>query len=665
MRTFIVTLLFLINAVFLLPAQTIPVNTAFGEVSDEEVRMTVYEPDTTAPVVLLYRKVDVALRIDMDASYSQYVTTHERWKVLKDDGKDVADYELFYVDAQNYHEKITKIKVITFNLEANGSISQKQMSRDYLFDKKYFNNTRRISFTAEDVRVGSVIEVTYEQILPHCDIEDIYMQSGSYPVNLCEVEVSYPEYFTYNYRTNGDLTLCEMRRDDTNETAIFRGGNSLDYNLKHDYYIAKDIPRLRKEPACACPEQYRLALVYSIQKYIVPGLVERYYSTSWAQIDQRFKESNYAAPFKSRFKGMELLAAMASGNSDEERLVSLWSAVRETVTWNKRDRINAQDPTQTLKARSGSSADINALLASVLNACGYTAEPVLIRTREHGDLDEYHITETQFTTVSLRVRTPENKAYYLNAVGDESTYLNVLEPRLLVEKARLVHLDGNGEWVDIAGSQKTGDNSFVQNVMVHLNASVDRLDGTSEISARNQCAYSILASKKRFDSEDEWIQSRELKESIDISKMTLEQENPSGKVVLKYEFEKDLDRSADYLYIPVFLEAKHLDGSFQAETRNLPIDYEYRDRTFYRFSLEIPEGYTVDQLPKAHNEFCSVARQSSFSLRSALEGNSVIVQFNLNINTARIPASGYREFRTFWEKLGGAERSFIVLKKVQ
>ncbi len=664
MRRFILSQLFLLFAV-LLSAQTIPLKPGFGNVSDQEVTMTRYEPDTTASVVLLYRKVDVGIRIDMDASFSQYITTYERWKILKEDGKDVADYELYYVDTQKYHEKITNIKVVTHNLEADGTISHKQMSKNYVFDKKYMNNARRVTFTAEDVRVGSVIEVTYEQILPTCDIDDVYMQSGSYPINLCDVEVSYPQYFTYNAKRRGEVSLCDFRCDETGETVVLRGGNSENYILMSDYYTAHDIPRLKRENGCACPEQYRLAVVYSIQKFIIPGYVERYYATSWNQIDYRFQEARYTAPFKSRFKGMELLAATATGGSEEEQITAVWNTVRETVTWNERERISAKEPAQTLKDRTGSSADLNALLASVLNAMGFTAEPVLLRPREKGDIDEFHISEDQFTTVILRVHTPSGKNYFLDAAGDESTYLNILEPRLLVEKARLMHLGGGGEWIDIAGSQKTDDNSHAQIVKVTLDPVSKRMKGSSEITAKNQCVYSLLSKKKRYDSDDEWIQARELKENIEISVMTLEPDKASDKVVLKYDFEKEIDQGGDYLYIPVFLDAKHLDGAFQAETRMLPIDYEYRDRTFYRLELEIPEGYTVDQLPKAHNEFYTAASQSRFSMRGGQEGNRVIVQFNLNMNTTRIPASGYREFRTFWEKLGEAERSFIVLKKVQ
>ena len=73
----------------------------------------------------------------------------------------------------------------------------------------------------------------------------------------------------------------------------------------------------------------------------------------------------------------------------------------------------------------------------------------------------------------------------------------------------------------------------------------------------------------------------------------------------------------------------------------------------------------MEQLPRAYNAFCSAANQSNYSLRCTREDNRVIALFNFNLNTLRVPVSGYSELRSFWEGLGNAERAVIVLKKVQ
>lgn len=68
-------------------AQRIAVNPKFGAVSDAEVDMTVYEPDTSAVALMLYRSYDLDLVFDSNVAIVQEIRVHERIKVLKEDGK--------------------------------------------------------------------------------------------------------------------------------------------------------------------------------------------------------------------------------------------------------------------------------------------------------------------------------------------------------------------------------------------------------------------------------------------------------------------------------------------------------------------------------------------------------------------------------------------------
>ena len=146
-------------------AQTIPVNPKFGAVSDAEVDLKVYEPDTSAVAVMLYRSYDLDLVFDAEIDIVQEITVHERIKVLKEEGLKYADYGFVYIYSNDTKEKYSGIKVETYNRE-NGKIVKTKMSKKYEFDEKYSDDARRISFTAENVRVGSVIEVTYKFTTP-------------------------------------------------------------------------------------------------------------------------------------------------------------------------------------------------------------------------------------------------------------------------------------------------------------------------------------------------------------------------------------------------------------------------------------------------------------------------------------------------------------------
>ena len=142
-----------------------PVNTKFGAVSDAEVDLQTYEADTSAAAVMLYRSYLLELIFDADINIVQEITVHERIKVLKEEGKKYADYSFLYYNDRDIKEYYSGIKVETYNRE-NGKIVRTKMSKKYDYDEQYSENVRRRSFTAENVKVGSVIEITYNFTSP-------------------------------------------------------------------------------------------------------------------------------------------------------------------------------------------------------------------------------------------------------------------------------------------------------------------------------------------------------------------------------------------------------------------------------------------------------------------------------------------------------------------
>ena len=167
---------------FSVSAQSIPVNPKFGAVSDAEIDMTSYALDTSAVAVMLYRECQLDLVFNYKLEIVKELTVHERIKVLKEEGKRFADFSFLYVDDKVVKENYGGVKVETFNRE-NGKIVRTRMSKKYEFDEVYSDGVRRFSFTAENVKVGSVIEVTYKFTSPrYYDIDDLDIQL-SIPVN--------------------------------------------------------------------------------------------------------------------------------------------------------------------------------------------------------------------------------------------------------------------------------------------------------------------------------------------------------------------------------------------------------------------------------------------------------------------------------------------------
>ena len=637
---------------FLAAAQTIPVNPKFGSVSDAEIDMTVYSPDTSAVAVMLYREYTMDLVIsEVSGVIVKDITVHERIKVLKEEGKRFGDFSFLYLNSNSTKEAYSGVKVETFNRE-NGKVVRTKMSKKFDFDEKYAEDVRRRSFSAENVKVGSVIEVAYKFSSPrYYAIDDIDIQL-TIPVNQTHIEVGYAEYFGVN-RTQRGSVLTRYRKD--NRIANLPGATSYEVNL--DVFDAVDVPALPAESHSFCPDQYRGAITYDLSSVVIPGVVFESISMKWPDVDKAISESDIFRVCKGKFRdAKELEAALTGVEGDEARIAAVRNFVVGKVKWDEESQLVPDDAREILKRGSGSDADINALTASALNTLGYTAEPVMIRRRTSGMLIDHHISLRSFDTFILRVTAPGGQGpWYLDAARDEG-YLNVLNPLFLVEKARVIPFNGSGEWVDLTNLTRSHVSELVKMRMEPDGT----LTGSAQIVANHEDSYLVKAHYNSFDTEDAFLEDIESDEHIEITAFEIKKEyGPTAEI--SYSFEKE-NEAGSLLYIQPVLSSFHSSSDFRKEERKLPVDFPYPESITYSFSLEIPEGYVVEELPeKVGLTFPSLEGRIQFATQQV--GNIVSVLYRASLGKMLVLPEEYADLRLFWETAIGVEKSTIVLKK--
>lgn len=637
---------------FLAAAQTIPVNPKFGSVSDAEIDMTVYSPDTSAVAVMLYREYTMDLVIsEVSGVIVKDITVHERIKVLKEEGKRFGDFSFLYLNSNSTKEAYSGVKVETFNRE-NGKVVRTKMSKKFDFDEKYAEDVRRRSFSAENVKVGSVIEVAYKFSSPrYYAIDDIDIQL-TIPVNQTHIEVGYAEYFGVN-RTQRGSVPTRYRKD--NRIANLPGATSYEVNL--DVFDAVDVPALPAESHSFCPDQYRGAITYDLSSVVIPGVVFESISMKWPDVDKAISESDIFRVCKGKFRdAKELEAALTGVEGDEARIAAVRNYVVGKVKWDEESQLVPDDAREILKRGSGSDADINALTASALNTLGYTAEPVMIRRRTSGMLIDHHISLRSFDTFILRVTAPGGQGpWYLDAARDEG-YLNVLNPLFLVEKARVIPFNGSGEWVDLTNLTRSHVSELVKMRM----ESDGTLTGSAQIVANQEDSYLVKAHYNSFDTEDAFLEDIESDEHIEITAFEIKKEyGPTAEI--SYSFEKE-NEAGSLLYIQPVLSSFHSSSDFRKEERKLPVDFPYPESITYSFSLEIPEGYVVEELPeKVGLTFPSLEGRIQFATQQV--GNIVSALYRASLGKMLVLPEEYADLRLFWETAIGVEKSTIVLKK--
>jgi len=157
----------------------------FGKVNIEDLKMTEYELDTTAPAVVL-------------CSYGYYDNTNYQFvhlmrvKIFKKEGYDFATRKFATGDKSSVRGK-------TFNL-VDGEIVAEKLSTKSVFREKIMDNYYMVSVAMPNVKEGSVIDLE----IKYTGFPTVWYFQEEIPVVWSELRIEPLNYITYR---NGSIIL--------------------------------------------------------------------------------------------------------------------------------------------------------------------------------------------------------------------------------------------------------------------------------------------------------------------------------------------------------------------------------------------------------------------------------------------------------------------------
>lgn len=652
MNRFILCVAALVTMIIQMSAQTLTLNKRFGKVSKEELEMTEYKPDSAAVAVVLYENRNIQVDLSAGGAFVKDVDVHMRIKILKEEGTEWGDFSVMKYVSQSVPEIVTGIEVVTYNLE-NDKVVPTKMSREFIYTEDVSSSFQKISFYAQDVKVGSVIEMKYSI---HSDrfweIDDVYFQK-TIPVNWVESQVSIPGFFTFNKKLHGSLPV---QYDSKLEPKNLFG---YQYEMVVDKFVAVDLPAFKYEPYIYYPRQYFSFVTYDIRSLRLPGMDTKYYGVSWDDVDNTYVNSQIMTRFRAQCQFKEQVAALPEEGTDIEKIASAVSLVKDNVVWDEKYKVFPEPVGQVVKARSGSNADINCLIAGCLREMGYTVDMVLVKMRSSGMLLDFQPERNPYDTFILRVTGSDGSQYYLDG-GSPHGYINVLPPDLLVTNARLVRPNVPGEWVDLTRLTRNGTTMTVATTLTDDL----RLSGEYTCKETGNTSYSTKESYSESDDEQDYISEIETDLAIEIDNITFGQmKEYSSSSQTEYKFHKDLDASGDFVYINPFLVKFHSADTFQSLQREFPIDFPFTYSLTYIFTFTIPEGYAVDQIPE-NRIFKFQPLASTARCSCTVNGNTVQMVYNFSQNKMMCGPEYYQDIRSYWKHLADIYDVVLVLKKL-
>ena len=633
----------------------------FGDCPVNLLQMATYDKDSTASAVVLYENTDSRYNINPTTSDFQIVTDYVvRIKILTQEGTSFAEIAIpFYTGkTKDWAENISGLTGFTYNLEGDKVLKDK-LSKDYVFTENVSENINRLKFAMPAVKAGSVIEYKYTMNSPYYYYPKDAVFQRTIPVNYSLFSIRIPEYFSFSKETRG-YEPVNVKTNPINESLMF-GTKRLACTAEEITAEVNNLPALKDENFVWNYNDFKTQINFEISSENFPGISYKDYTVSWGKVAEILNDNeNFGKQFNNKGLFKEDLPAALSGKTNEiDSIRAILNLVRSKVKWNDRANLFVNNQSKALKEGTGSSADINALLINALRNAGYEAYPIAMSLRSRGRLPFTHPSIDNLNYFIVGVYSGPN-TYFLDGTL-AYTDLNVIPVDCMTDKALIVKPNNNFGWVDLS---TIGNNSDRINLILRFNEE-GILSGNVIKNHGGENAFMFKKLYNKAENEQKFIEEMETKDDITVSDYSItEKATKTFNYIEQYKFLKNNIRLGDNIisFNPLlFLAMKS--NPFKPEIRKLPVEFPYMQDEKINLIIEIPEGYTIDEVP-ASEKFIYNDEMISFSYIVQKAENKIMIACTTNLKTCIVPATEYKDLRDLWAKMYNKQNELITLKKI-
>jgi hypothetical protein len=648
--------------------------TKFGDVSLEDLKMTSYPLDTAAAAVVLVDYGQSSLKYSNEHGFSLVFERLRRIKILKTEGLDMGNVKIRLYHRNSMDEKVVNLKGITVNLE-NGKPVETKLKNDMVFKEPFDKYNNLVSFSMPNVKVGSVLEMTYTINSDFLFNFNDWEFQTSVPTIWSEYRARIPEYFSYDKYTQGYVPFEVNEKSNGSGQILLRSETKaegiaikhqiherkLDFVENRFRWAAKDVPAFKEEPFLTTKNDYISRINFELAYIKYPDEPIKNFMGSWLEINNTyFESSDFGGEVRGNSFLKKIVDELTAGMTNaEDKISAIVNYVKATVEWDGRSTdYSSSQLKKVLELKKGNSGEINILLASMIEKTGLMVFPVLCSTRDHGFIRQSYPQSTQFNYVLCLVRI-DGRDIILDAT-EPLLPVNVIPERCLNGTGMAVAKDGPF-WVNLNSTSKT---RVVAVGKFNINGE-GNLVGELKVE---HTGYAGLRQRKSFLKKGETDYLKEFtgsRSSWAVSTTSFENVKEFWepfKENYQVEVHAHATVAGDILYLNPFVVLQKTSNPFRAETRNYPIDFGFSNDEVYSVTLEIPEGYLVEELPKP-KVFMLPEGTSKYSYNIVHLGNKITLTSSFTINRSLYAQTEYPMIREFYNQVVAKQAEQIVLKK--
>ncbi len=627
-------------------AQKSPVK--FGDIPTADLTMTVYSKDSSASAVVLSDYGEAYIK-EIGESVVLSFERHVRIKILKKEGLEWANVAIPLYHVGQREERVNNLKAVTYNLE-NGAVVETKMQREGVFKEKSTRYYDRQKFTLPNVKVGSVIEYSYTVN------SEFYTQFPNWefqytiPVRWSEFWAIMPENFIYQKYMQGYIQTSSYDVKPLNISG---------YSATGHHWICKDVPAFKEEPYMTSEEDYVSRINFALSHINLASGGTREIMGSWETLRQGLLEND---AFWGVIKGSSFLKTkveeLTAGVTDpKQKVEKIYNYVKQTLEWDGTKDYLADNLKKIFEAKKGTSGDINLALGSMLDKAGFDVNMILVSTRDHGFIRQSYPMSRQFNYVICSVKL-DDKTVFLDAT-ERLLPLGVIPERCLNGEGFLVSKKDFG-WVKVETKTKE---------KITTNADL-KLDESGELSGSlnfTRDGYAAHKMRKEYLSkgQETFVKDFLGSKSWDLKKsefQNVEDLSVSPKQIHDISIADHITAAGDIMYLNPFLINEFQSNPFMLDVREYPVDFGKNLERVYMLKIQIPEKYTVDELPKS-KVISLTGNAARYSYSSSQTGNIINVICVFQINKSLFVQDEYPNLKEFYNQIVAKQNEQIVIRK--
>ncbi|PWT72198.1 MAG: hypothetical protein C5B59_16375 [Bacteroidetes bacterium] len=631
-------------------------NIKFGKISLEDFNLS-KQIDSNDDAIVITDIGSAQYMSDYIDPIKLVYTRHRRMKILSKRGvMEAANVSLpIYLNGMK-GQRITSFKAATYNLE-NGRVVETKVDEKNVYDDRIINNFHAKKFAFPDVREGSIVEFSVVIESPPILNLPSWEFQGIYPCLWSEYSVSIPEYFNFDFFPQGSLSFFVNEKGRDN----FNMGKFMSIAITH-HWVMKDVPAIKMEPYSTTYKNHISKIEFQLTELRLPEQKTYNILGNWPQICHDLMESdNFGAELKRNngWLDEDLKIAVQNQRNKLEEAKSVYIYVRDHFSRKDGANIGLTKSLKTvLKDKAGNEAEINLLLVAMLNHIGINSSPVILSTRNNGYINPVFPILSKFNYTVCEAEIDSNE-YYLDASNTNLDF-NQLPAKCYNGIAMVIENESPREVAFLPDSLQE---KKITSVFI-INDSTGMPTGSYQSVLGKNESFELRESLKK-ETEEEYFQKLNSEFGTDLG-----MENPGIDSISKpefpisvhFDFNLKLEKNSNILYFnPMQMEAMK-ENPFKSAIRTYPVEMPHTIDEVYSCTMEIPAGYSVEELPKSERiEF----NEGNGYFEYIVSKSDTEIQFRsrVKLGKAIFMPEDYNTLREFYGAIVKKQSEQIVFRK--